>query len=73
MKNYFNFKDKIKKKLRSIFVYSFECNSCNAEYIAKTKRLYITETSEHIGVSALTGKYVKKNSQTLAAHDHMLF
>ena len=40
MKNYFNFKDKIKRKLRSLLVYNFICNSCNAEYIGKTKRHY---------------------------------
>ena len=37
MKNYFNFKDKIKRELRSLLVYNFKCNSCNAEYIGKTK------------------------------------
>ena len=70
MKNYFNFKHKIKRELRSLLVYNFKCNSCNAEYIGKTNR---TRTSEHIGVSLLTGKCVKNNSQTSAVHDHMLF
>ena len=32
-----------------------------------------TRTSKHIGVSPLTGKSVKNNSQTSAVHDHMLF
>ena len=73
LKNYFNFKDKIKRELRSLLVYNFKCNSCNAEYIGKTKRHYRTRTSEHIGVSPLTGKCVKNNSQTSAVHDHMLF
>ena len=73
MKNYFNFKDKIKRELRSLLVYNFKCNSCNAEYIGKTKRHYRTRTSEHIGVSPLTGKCVKNKSQTSAVHDHMLF
>ena len=73
MKNYFNFKDKIKRELRSLLVYNFKCNSCNAEYIGKTKRHYRTRTSEYIGVSPLTGKYLKNNSQTSAVHDRMLF
>ena len=74
MKNYyFKFKDKIKRELRSLLVYNFKCNSCNAEYIGKTKRHYRTRTSEHIGVSPLPGKCVKNNSQTSAVHDHMLF
>ena len=72
VKNYFNFKDKIKQELRSL-VYNFKCNSCNAEHIGKTRRHYRTRTSEHIGVSPLTGKCVKNNSQTSAVHDHMLF
>ena len=73
MKNYFNFKDKIKGELCSLFVYNFKSNSCNAEYIGKTKQHDRTWTSEHIGVSPLTGKCVKNNSQTSAIHDHMLF
>ena len=73
MKNYFNFKDKTKRELRSLLVYNFKCNSCNAEYIGKTKRHYRTRTSEHIGVSPLTGKCVKNNFQTSVVHDHMLF
>ena len=73
MKNYFNFKDKIKRELRSLLVYNFKRNRCNAEYIGKTKRYYTTRTSEHIGVSPLTGKCVKNNSENSAVHDHMLF
>ena len=33
MKNYFNFKEEIKRELRSLLVHNFKCNSCNAEYI----------------------------------------
>ena len=73
MENYFNFKDKIKRELHSLLVYNFKCNSCNAEYIGKTKRHYRTRTSEHIGVSPLTGKCFISNSQTSAVHDHMFF
>ena len=73
MKNYFNFTDKIKPELRSLLAYNLKHSSCNAEYIGKTKRYYRTRTSEHIGVSPLTGKFVKNNSQTPAVHDHMLF
>ena len=51
MKNYINFKDKIKRELRSLLVYNFKCNSCNAEYIGKTERHYRIRTLEHIGVS----------------------
>ena len=73
MKNYFNFKDKIKQDLRSLLVYKFKCNNCNVEYIGKTKQNYRLRTSEHIGVPPLPGKCVKNNSQTSAVHDHMFF
>ena len=46
-------KDKIKRELLSLLAYKFKCNSCNAEYIGKTKRHSRTRTSEHIGVSPL--------------------
>ena len=73
MKNYFNFKDKIKRELRSLLAYNLKHSSCNAEYIGKTKRHYRKRTSENISVSPLTGKFVKNNSQTSAIHDHMFF
>ena len=73
MKNYFNFKDKIKRELRSLLVYNFNCNNCNAEFISKTKRHYRTQTSKCIGVLPLTGKCVKNNSQASSLHDHILF
>ena len=73
MKNYLNFKDKIKIELCSLLLSNFKCNSCNAEYIGKTKRNYRTQTSGNIGISRLTGKCVKNNSQTSAVHDDMLF
>ena len=73
MKNYFNFNDKTTRELLSLLLYNFNSDSCNAEYIGKTKRHYRTGTSEHIGVSSLTGKYVKNNSQTSAVDNHMLY
>ena len=72
MKNYFNFKDKIKRELRSLLVCNFKCNSCNAECIGKTERHYRTRTLEHSGVSHSQGN-VLKITQTSAVHDHMLF
>ena len=40
MENYFNFKDKIKHELHSLLVFNFKYDSCNAEYIGKTKQHY---------------------------------
>ena len=59
MKNYFNFKGKIKRELRSLLVYNFKCNNCNAEYIGKTKWHYRARISEHIGVSPSQGNVLK--------------
>ena len=59
MKNYFNFKDKAKRELRSLLVHNFKCNSCNPEYIGKAKQHYRTRTSDHIGISPLAGNVSK--------------
>ena len=69
IKNYSNFKDKIKRELGSLLVYSFKCNSCNNEY----NRHYRTRIPEHNSVSPLTWKCVKNNSQTSAVQDQILF
>ena len=71
MNNYFNCKYKIKQEFRSFLVSNFKCNSCNVQYISKSKRHYRTRTSGHIGVSPLAGKWVENNSQTSAVHDQM--
>ena len=60
-------------RITFFFIYNFICNSSNAKYFGKAKRHYRTQISEHIGVSPLTGKYVKINSQTSAVHDRMYF
>ena len=73
MRNCFNFKYKIKQELRSLLLYNFKCNSCNAESVGKTKRHYRTQTSEHIYISPLASKSIRNNIQNLAIHDHMLF
>ena len=72
-KYYFNFKNKIKRELRSLLVYGFKCNSSSAEYLSKMKRHYRTRILEYIGVSQTTRKCVKNNSQTSAVHDYVLF
>ena len=69
--NYFNIKDKTEQELLSLLVYNFKCNSCNAEYIGKTKRHYRTRAFEKIGISPLKEKHVKNKSQTSAAPNHM--
>ena len=50
--------------MRSLLCYKFQCSSCNATYYGKTKRHFKVRVSEHMGVSARTGKNIKstKNS-----------
>ena len=56
----FNFKDCIPKTFLSCVVYNFLCGGCNATYISKTKQHFKKRGSEHMGVSALTGKVLKQ-------------
>ena len=67
----FAFKDKISKEMHSLLYYKLQCSSCNATYYGKSKRHLKARVSEHMGISACTGKNIKsyKNS---AVRDHML-
>ena len=53
---FFSFKDKIFKGLKSCVVYYFKCRCCSASYVGQTVRHLNTRVSEHLGISALTGK-----------------
>ena len=57
--------------MRSLLCYKFQCNSCNATYYGKTKRHFKVCVSEHMGVSARTGKNTK-STKNCAVRDHML-
>ncbi len=59
MSNFFQYKDKLPKSLRSGVVYQFQCTVCNNSYYSKTKRHLHTRVSEHGGFSPFTGKPVK--------------
>ena len=63
--NFFTFKDKIPSFLRSGIVYKFQCGSCNATYYGKTKRHFKVRMCEHLGISALTGKRVKGDDNSV--------
>ena len=45
----------------------------NATYYGKTKRHFKVRSSEHMGLSALTGKWVKGSYLSTAVKDHLLF
>ena len=70
--NFFTFKDKIPVFLSSGIVYKFKCGGCNATYYGKTKHHFKVRRCEHLGLSALTGKRVKGNSD-FAVKEHHLF
>ena len=57
--------------MRSLLCYKFQCSSCNATYYGKTKRHFKVHVSEHMGVSARTGRNIK-STKNFAAHDHVL-
>ena len=54
MKNYFNLKGKTKRELQPLLARNFNCNSCNAEHIRKTKPHFRMRNSEHISVSSFS-------------------
>ena len=48
--NFFKFKDRPSKKLRSGFVYKFSCGNCNVTYYGKTMRHLNVRALEHMCV-----------------------
>ena len=66
----FRFKDVIPKELQSHLVYKFSCGNCNVTYYGKTERHLNVRSSEHIGISHLTGKRVE--CKPFAVLDHHL-
>ena len=69
--NLFHFKDVVNTKLSSHIVYKFMCSCCNATYYGQTQRHFFVRASEHLGISPLTGKFVKTPKKS-AIFDHML-
>ena len=55
----FRFKDTLDKNFRSFFVSRYTCSNCNVTYYGKTYRYFFTGAAEHMGVSNLTGKWLK--------------
>ena len=55
----FCFKDVIPKELQSHLVYKFSCGNCDVTNYTKTEHHLNVRSSEHIGISHLTGKRVE--------------
>ena len=65
----FRFKDRIPSYLSSGIVYKFTCGRCKSTYIGESIRHAKRRYSEHMGVSALSGKPLKgQNSTTVRDH-----
>ena len=47
------------------------CSCCNATYYGQTQRQFFVKASEHLGITPLTGKFVK-TPKTFSILDHML-
>ena len=69
---FFRFKDKVPSFLCSGIVYKFQCGSCNATYYGKTKRHFKVRMCKQLGISALTGKRVKGDDDSVIK-EHLLF
>ena len=57
--------------LRSDIVYKCKCGGCNATYYGKTKRHFKVRMCERLGVSALTGKRVKGDNDSVIKEHHL--
>ena len=47
------------------------CSCCNTAYNGQTQRHFFVRASEHLGITPLTGKFVKTPKKS-AIFDHML-
>ena len=70
--NFFIFKDRQSKGLLTNVVYKCLCRNCNFTYYGKTIRHLKVRASEHMGVSALSGK-VSNSQKSTAVRDHFIF
>ena len=52
-------------------VYKFICSCCNAIHYGQTQRHFLVRASEHLGITPLTGRFVKMPKKS-AIFDHML-
>ena len=60
IQNFFKFKDSIPLELQSCVVYKYQCHSCSAIYIGKTKRQLRVRIFEHLGRSVRTNRQIAK-------------
>ena len=56
---FFNFKNVLNTKLSTHIVYKFMRSCCNAIYYGQAQRHFFVRASEHLGITLLTGEFVK--------------
>ena len=71
LRSLFKFKDSIPSYLTSGIVYKYTCSRCNSTYISESIRHAKRRFSEHLDISALTGKPLKGQNST-TVRDHIL-
>ena len=69
--NLLNFEDFVNTKVSSRTVYKFIGSYCNTTYYGQTQRYFFLRASEHLGITPLTGKFVKMPKKS-AFFYHML-
>ena len=67
--NLFNFKDVVNTKASSHIVYKFMCSCYNVTYYGQTERHFFARAYELLGITPLTGKFVKTPKKS-AVFDH---
>ena len=67
----FCYKDSLQKKIRSDIVYRYMCSNCKVTYYGKTYHHFFPRAAEHMGISNVTGKRLKRVKQS-AVSDHLL-
>ena len=68
----FKFKESIPKYLRSHLIYKFSCSCCNATYYGETERHLFVRALEHLGITPLTQKRVKKTKRCVIMNNILL-
>ena len=64
----FKFKDKVPVDLSANIIYKYTCSTCNVDYIGCTIRHLRTRISEHLNISATTGRKTSDRGSVIAAH-----
>ena len=71
LRSLFKFKDFIPSYLTSGIIYKYTCCRCNSTYVGESIHHAKRRYSEHLGISALSGKPLKGQNST-AVRDHIL-